>query len=95
MATRHYLAMDNLITKNPKITALKGKRFVDNGRTITTGVFPLVVMAPYTLLKKCSAKTLQRILQNIWCITGNQRRLMCTLNNDAAHAIQPLQAVCD
>jgi transcriptional regulator GlxA family with amidase domain len=36
MATTRYLAMDKLITQNPRVTALKGKRFVDNGRIITT-----------------------------------------------------------
>ncbi|MBL0358295.1 MAG: DJ-1/PfpI family protein [Chitinophagaceae bacterium] len=35
-ATSHYRALDNLIKNYPKINIVKGKRFVDNGRIITT-----------------------------------------------------------
>lgn len=35
-ATSHYRAVDNLAKEFPKVEMVKGKRFVDNGRIITT-----------------------------------------------------------
>jgi len=35
-ATSHYRAVDNLTKEFPKVDMVKGKRFVDNGRIITT-----------------------------------------------------------
>jgi len=35
-ATSHYMAVDNLTVEFPKVEMVKGKRFVDNGRIITT-----------------------------------------------------------
>lgn len=35
-ATSHYRAVDNLAKEFPKVEMIKGKRFVDNGRIITT-----------------------------------------------------------
>lgn len=36
MATSHFRAIDNLAKEFPKVKMVKGKRFVDNGRIITT-----------------------------------------------------------
>jgi len=36
MATSHFRAMDNLAKEFPKVKMIKGKRFIDNGRIITT-----------------------------------------------------------
>lgn len=36
MATSHFRAVDNLAKEFPKVDMVKGKRFVDNGRIITT-----------------------------------------------------------
>ena len=36
MATSHFRAIDNLAKEFPKVKMIKGKRFVDNGRIITT-----------------------------------------------------------
>ncbi|HKR06259.1 MAG TPA: DJ-1/PfpI family protein [Bacteroidia bacterium] len=36
MATSHFLAIDNLAREFPDVKMVKGKRFVDNGRIITT-----------------------------------------------------------
>lgn len=36
IATSHYRAIDNLAKEFPKVKMVKGKRFVDNGRIITT-----------------------------------------------------------
>ncbi len=36
MATSHFGAIDNLTKEFPKVQMIKGKRFVDNGRIITT-----------------------------------------------------------
>ncbi|MEP6949782.1 MAG: hypothetical protein ABI863_10930 [Ginsengibacter sp.] len=70
MATTHYLAMNSLVTKYPRITALKGKRFVDNGRIITTeGIFAGIDGALYLVEKmfdKNASKDIAEYMMYNW-----------------------------
>lgn len=58
VATSHYLAVDNLTKEFPDVEIIKGKRFVDNGRIITTeGVSAGIDGSLYLLTKMFGKET--------------------------------------
>jgi transcriptional regulator GlxA family with amidase domain len=65
-ATSHYGAIDNLTKEFPKVTMVRGKRFVDNGRIITTeGVSAGIDGSLYLLTKIFNAETAQAVAQQM------------------------------
>jgi transcriptional regulator GlxA family with amidase domain len=89
MATTHYLAMDKLITQYPRITAHKVKRFVDNGRIITTegvsaGIDGALCLVEKMFNKNASKDIAEYIMYN-WKpesldVTSNNNSQSCTIS---------------
>ncbi len=55
-ATTHHGAMDLLRETAPHTTTQMEKRFVDNGRIMTSAGVPLALICRFTSLPNCSAK---------------------------------------
>lgn len=61
-ATSHYRAVDNLAREFPKVEMIRGKRFVDNGRIITTeGVSAGIDGSLYLLSKIFNKETAEAV----------------------------------
>ena len=66
MATSHFRAIDNLTKEFPKVKMVKGKRFVDNGRIITTeGVSAGIDGSLYLLTKIFNRETADEVARQI------------------------------
>jgi len=61
-ATSHYQAIDNLTKEFPKVEMVKGKRFVDNGRIITTEGVSAGIDGSLYLLSKMFDKTVAEVV---------------------------------
>lgn len=66
MATSHFRAIDNLTKEFPKVKMVRGKRFVDNGRIITTeGVSAGIDGSLYLLAKIFNKETANAVAKQI------------------------------